>query len=55
MSSISPFDIISTEAPESKIFLCIPAAADAPTVYPNRTKTLLANGLNTFLLMVILF
>ena len=42
--------------PDSKIFLCIPASvADDAAVNPKRIKTLLANGLITFLSMVILF
>ena len=56
MSSISSFDIISVVVPEPQIFLCIPgSAADAAAVNPNGIKTLLANGLTTFLLMIILF
>ena len=65
MSFISLSDIISvvvcfTESkgllPEPKIFLCISAStADAAVVKSNGTKTLLANGLATFLLMVMLF
>ena len=59
MSSISSFDIISVvlckEWPDRKIFLSISAsAADAAWFNPNRIKTLLANGLITFSLMVIL-
>ena len=51
------FDIISVVVfPDPKIFLCIPAsAADAATVNFKGIKTLLANVLITFLLMVILF
>ena len=42
--------------PDPKIFLCIPAsAADAAAVNPGGIKTLLANGLITLLLEVILF
>ena len=62
MPSISSFDIISVALlcegwlPNPKIFLCIPAsAADAAAVNPKGIKTLLANGLITFLLAVILF
>ena len=56
MSSVSSFDIINVVVPEHKIFLCISAsAADAATLNPNGIKTFLANGLITFLLMVILF
>ena len=56
MSSISSSDIISVVVPGSKILLCIPAsAADAAAVNPDGIKTLLDNGLITFLLMVILF
>ena len=40
---------------DPKIFLCIPASApDAAGVNPNRSKALIANGLITFLLVVIL-
>ena len=65
MSSFSLFDIISVLLllllllllwPDPKIFSCIPAsAADAAAVNPKGIKTLLANGLITFLLLVILF
>ena len=62
ISSISSFDIINVVLcegwlwPDPNIFLCIPAsAADAAAVNPKGIKTLLANGLITFLLMVILF
>ena len=58
ISSISSFDIVSVVVfPDPNVFfLCIPAsAADAATVNPKGIKTLLANGLITFLLMVILF
>ena len=56
MSSFSLFDIISVVFPDPNIFLCIPAsAADAAAVNPKGIKTLLANGLITFLLLVILF
>ena len=58
MSSISSFDIISVVVllPEPKIFLCIPAsAADAAAVRSKGIRTLSANGLITFLLIVILF
>ena len=57
MSFISLFDIISVVVfPDPKIFLCIPAsAADAAAVNCKGIKILLANGLITFLLMVILF
>ena len=34
--------------PDPKIFLCIPASADAAAVNPRGIKTLLANGLVTF-------
>ena len=58
-SSFSLFYIISVVVllwPDPNIFLCIPAsAADAAAVNPKGIKTLLANGLITFLLMVILF
>ena len=56
MSSISLFDIVSVVFPDRNIFWCIPAsAADAAAVNPKGIKTLLANGLITFLSMVILF
>ena len=56
MSSILSFDIISVVFPDPKIFLCIPiSAADAAAVNPRGIKTLLANGLITFLLTIILF
>ena len=59
MPSISLIDIISVVVllwPDPNIFLCVPAsAADAAAVNPKGIKTLLANGLITFLLMVILF
>ena len=60
MPSFSLFDIISVVVlllwPDPKIFLCIPAsAADAAAVNPKGIKTLLANGLITFLLVIILF
>ena len=59
MSSISSFDNISVIVlllPEPKIFLFIPgSAADAAAVNPNWFKTLSANDLITFLLIVILF
>ena len=56
MSLTSLFDIISVVFPDPNIFLCIPASAvDAAAVNPKGIKTLLANGLITFLLMVILF
>ena len=43
-------------APRPQGFLCIPAsAADAAAVNPRGIKTLLANGLITFSIMVILF
>ena len=46
----------TTRSSYRKIFLCIPAsAADAAAVNPKGIKTLLANGLITFLLAVILF
>ena len=48
MSFNSLFDIISVVVPEPKIVLCIPASATAAAVYPNGTKTLLANVLITF-------
>ena len=51
MSSISSFDIISVAVPDPQIYLCIPSsAADAAAVNPNGTKTLLANGLITFVI-----
>ena len=51
MSSVSELDIISFVVAEPKTFLCIPAsAADAAAVNPNGIKTLLANGLITFLI-----
>ena len=56
MSSISLFDIISVVFPDHNIFLRISAsAADAAAVNPKGIKTLLANGLVTIFLMVILF
>ena len=43
-------------APRPQGFLCIPASvADAAAVNPRGIKTLLANGLITFSIMVILF
>ena len=51
MSYISSFDIISIVVPDLKIVLCIPAsAADVAAVNLNGIKTLLANGLITFLI-----
>ena len=58
MSSILSFDIISVVVllPNLKIFLFIlVSVADTAAINPNEIKTLLANGLITFLLMVILF
>ena len=56
MPSISLFDIISVVSPDPNIFWCIPAsAADAAAVNPKGIKTVSANGLIAFLLMVILF
>ena len=55
MSSISSLDIISVDVLETKTSLCNPASAAAAAVNSNGIKTLLANGLITFLLMVILF
>ena len=62
MSSISSFVIINVVVslwPDPNIFLCIPAsaaaAAAAAAVNPKGIKTLLANGLITFLLVIILF
>ena len=56
MPSIPSLDIISVAVPEPKIFLHIPTSvADAVAVNLNGIKTLLANGLITFLLMVTLF
>ena len=58
MSSILSFDIISVVVllPNPKIFLFIlVSVADTAAINPNEIKTLLANGLITFLLMVILF
>ena len=58
MSSILSFDIISVVLllPNPKFFLCIlVSVADTAAINPNEIKTLLANGLITFLLMVILF
>ena len=56
-SSISLFDIIIVVLlPDPNIFLSIPAsAADAAAVNPRGIKTLFANGVITFLLMVIQF
>ena len=55
-SSISSFDIISVDVPDSKMFLCIPAsAADAASVNHNGIKTLLANGLITIFIKIIQF
>ena len=55
-SFFSSFDVISVVVfPDPKIFLCIPAsAADPAAVNPKGIKTLLANGLITFLLVVML-
>ena len=51
MSSISSFDIMSVAVSDLQIYLCIPSsAADADAVNPNGTKTLLANGLITFVI-----
>ena len=48
---ISSFDIISVVVPDPKIFLSIPAsAANTAAVSPNRIKTLLTNGVITFLI-----
>ena len=56
MPSIPSLDIISVAVPEPKICLHIPTSvADAVAVNLNGIKTLLANGLITFLLMVTLF
>ena len=57
MSSISSLDIISVIVlPHPKTFLCITASAlDAAAVNPNGINTLLANGVITFLLILILF
>ena len=59
MSPISLFDNISVVVllwRDPNIFLCILAsAADAAAVNPKGIKTLLANGLITFLLVIILF
>ena len=56
MSSLSSFDIVTAVVPDPKIFLCIEASAtDAAAVNPNGIKILLANGLITFSLMVVLF
>ena len=66
MSFFSSLDIISVvvfgaeeeewQQSDPKIFLCIPtSAADAAVVNPRGIKTLLGNGLITFLSMVILF
>ena len=53
---MSLFDIISVVFPDPNIFLCIPAcAADAAAVNPKGITTLLANGVITFFIMVILF
>ena len=64
---MSLFDIISVVLckaeeewlPDPNIFLCIPAsvadAADAAPVNPKGINTLFANGVITFLLVVILF
>ena len=54
---MSLFDMISVVFPDPNIFLCIPAsAADAVAINPNGINTLLANGVITFfILMVILF
>ena len=53
---MSLFDMISVVFPDPNIFLCIPAsAADAAAVSPKGINTLLANGVITFLSMVILF
>ena len=51
MFSISSFDIINVVIFPDPKTLCTPAsAADAAAVYPKRIKTLLANGLITFLI-----
>ena len=47
---ISSFEIIKVVVPDRNISLCIPAsAAYATAVNPKGTKTLLANGLTTFI------
>ena len=52
---MSLFDIISVVFPDPNIFLCIPAsAADAAAVSPKGINTLLANGVITFFIVVIL-
>ena len=52
MYSISLFDIINVVIfPDRNVFLCIPAsAADADALNPKGIKTLLVNGLTTFLI-----
>ena len=57
MSSISSLDIISVVVPDPKIISCIPASVTdaAAAVNPNGIKTLLADALINFLLMVVLF
>ena len=51
ISFISSLEIIFIVVPDSNIFLEIVAsAADAAVVNPNEIKTLLANGLSTFLI-----
>ena len=51
ISFISSFEFIKV-VPDPNIFLCILASVtDAGTVNPKRIKTLLANGLITFLLI----
>ena len=51
ISFISSFEIINVVFPDPNIFLCIPAsAADAAAVNPKGIKTLLVNGLITFLI-----
>ena len=49
MSFIFSFGIVKVFVPDPNIFLCIPAsAAVAAAVSTKETKTLLADGLNTF-------
>ena len=55
ISFISSLEIIKVVLPDPSIFLCIPAsAADAAAVNPKGINTLLANGLITFFIKVIL-
>ena len=52
-SSISSIEIISSVMPDSKIVVWIAASgANAAAVYPNGTKTLLANEVSAFFINI---